>query len=178
MIATGSPARGSRLSRRLALALILVAGPLLGACELFEPGPRYAAVSGTPVPPERARLVIYRPAATHLLGVVGDRAVAIDGAPVCGLADGQFFIHDAPAGATSISDGTSRLDVAAAPGGQYFVRIAFNPHRASFVGWVPPVLGFGPEQQTPESGLFAIETVDPAKAAVELAGLWLDPACR
>ncbi|MEJ0072257.1 MAG: hypothetical protein WDO24_30080 [Pseudomonadota bacterium] len=79
-------------------------------------------------------------------------------------------------GATTISDGSSQLEFTAAPGGQYFVRIAFNSQRASFIGLGAAVLGFAPEAHTPESGLFAIEPIEPAKAAIELAGLTLDSA--
>jgi hypothetical protein len=171
------------LRRTLAL-LLLLAAPALTGCALFDPGPSFASVTATPVAPDQTRLVVYRPVAGSLLEVIGGRPVAINGAPVCRLTDEHFFIHEGPAGATTIADGASSLALTTEPGGQYFVRIALNPQRGSLVGWVSPLvsplLGIEPEQPAPApaAGLFAIETVDPPKAGRELARLTLDADCH
>ncbi len=136
-----------------------------------------AAAIANPTPSDRARLVIYRPAAPHLLGRLADHEVAIDGQPVCTLANDAFFVRDAATGTTTIAVGASQLAVAAVPGTTIFVRIAFNPRRATLAGWIPPVLGFEPDARTQDSGLFAIEPIEPASAARELAGFTRDPAC-
>lgn len=170
--------------RHLVVALVILAGPLLTGCSLFDPGPSFAAVAATPVAPDRTRLVVYRPPANHLLEAVGGRAVAIDGAPACSLPDEHFFIHEGPAGATTIADGASSLALTTEPGGQYFVRIAFNDQRASLVGWVSPLvaplLGLDdePPAPAPTAGLYAIEPVAAARASHELARLTLDADCH
>lgn len=169
---------------RLAIALLLLAGPALTGCSLFDPGPSFASVTATPVAPDQTRLVVYRPVAGSLLEVIGGRPVAINGTPTCRLTDEHFFVHEGPAGATTIADGDSSLALTTEPGSQYFVRIALNAQRGSLVGWVSPLvsplIGLGPEEPppAPTAGLFAIETVDPAKAGRELASLTLDADCH
>ncbi len=155
---------------------LLTAAVLAGCAKLGETPPD-RDITTAPTPPEQARLLIYRPPATHLLGAVGDREVALNDAPACGLSDQHYFVRLVPAGATTIGDGTSRLSFPAQAGRTYVVRIAFNPRRASFVGWVPPVLGFGPDAVTADSGLYAIELIDPKDAARELQHLAPESGC-
>jgi hypothetical protein len=169
---------------RLAIVLLLLAGPALTGCSLFEPGATFASVAATPIAPDQTRLVVYRPIAGSLLEVVGGHPVAINGTPACRLTDEHFFVHEGPAGATTIADGASSLALTTEPGGQYFVRIALNPQRGSLVGWVSPMvsplIGLGPDEPppAPTAGLFAIETVDPMKASRDLASLTLDTDCH
>jgi len=168
------------VSIRLAVVLTILAGPLLGSCNLVAPGPPYTSATAGPVPTEAARLVVYRPNASHLLGAVGDRSVVINGGPACSLSNDYFFVHDGAPGVMTVSDGASSLEVTTQPGQQYFVRIVFNPRRASLAGWVPPLLGIENDTQAPpaEAGQFAIELVDPRTAGHDLVGVALDPACH
>jgi hypothetical protein len=152
---------------------------LTSACSLVAE-PQAPAITAAPVEPERARLVVYRPAATHLLGIVGDRPVAIGQLPACALGDGHFFVRDVDPGAITVDDGASRLTFSAAGGQRYFVRVGFNPQRGSLAGWVLPLVGYGPDASAPpgpETGKFAIETVTAASATVELAHVAPQPAC-
>ena len=167
------------MSIRRVVPFAVLAGVLAG-CSLFDPGPSVGAATANPVPAEAARLVIYRPNGNSLLGVVGDRPISINGAPACALANESFFVHDAPAGVITISDGKSSLEVTAEAGKQYFVRVAFNQRRASLVGWVPPLFGYEVGQTPPpaEAGFFAIEQIDPPKAAPELTHVTLDTGCH
>src|SRR5215468_1090378 len=97
----------------LALRTVLLATALLGGCAKLDEMPPDRDIATAPTPPEQARLLIYRPIATHLLGAVGDREVALNDAPACGLSDQHYFIRLVPAGATTVGDGTSRLSFAA-----------------------------------------------------------------
>ena len=166
------------MRRFSALRISLLAAAVLAGCAKLDEVPPDAALTNAPTPPEQARLLVYRPSSTHLLGVVGDRDITLNDAPACGLSDQHYFVRLVPAGATAIGDGSSRLSFAAEAGRTYVVRIAFNKRRASFVGWVPPVLGFGPDAVTSDSGLYAIELVDPKDAAPELAHVSAEAACR
>jgi hypothetical protein len=168
------------VSIRSAVVLSILAGAALAGCALVAPGRPYTSATAGPVAPEQARLVVYRPNGSHLLGVVGDRPVAINGGPACQLANDYFFVHDGPPGVVTISDGGSSLDVTAEAGQQYFVRVAFNPRRASLAGWVPPLLGFETDKTAPpaEAGQFAIELVDARTAGHDLVGVALDPECH
>jgi hypothetical protein len=174
------PSEARRVSIRLAVALATLLGPLLAGCNLIAPGPPYTSATAGPIAPEQARLVVYRPNASHLLGAVGDRTVAINGGPACSLSNDYFFVHDAAPGVMTVTDGASSLDVTTEPGQQYFVRVAFNPRRASLAGWVPPLLGIDNDTTAPhaEAGQFAIELVDPRTAGHDLVGVALDPACH
>jgi hypothetical protein len=163
-----------RPALRLACLLIVVA--LMGCAKLAETPP-HQGLTDAPTPPEQARLLVYRPAATHLLGAVGDREIALNDAPACGLSDQHYFVRLVPAGATTIGDGASRLSFAAEAGRTYVVRIGFNKRRASFAGWVPPVLGFNPDTVTADSGLYSIELVEPQAAANELQHVSPESAC-
>jgi hypothetical protein len=165
---------------RFSLTFSLLLALALPGCALLDPGGSYGTVAqgAPPIAAGQARLVVYRPTATHLLGVVPSRHIEINGAPVCALANDDFFVHDVAAGPITITDGGSILGFRAEPGLQYFVRVAFNKRRASIVGWVPPVLGFEPDQKTSDSGLFAIDPVDRTMASTELAKLTLAAGCH
>jgi hypothetical protein len=165
------------LARALVQALAL-AGVLLAGCAEPDPASSFATVAAVPPPAGAARLVVYRPAPDHLLGVLADRDVAIDGKLVCTLADDRFFARAVPAGAQTIAVGNSELTVTALPGKDAFVRVGFNPKRGSLLGWIPPVLGFTPDARTPDSGLFALDQIDPPSAARELAGMTVASECR
>lgn len=169
--------RGVRLTPSIALAGLLAA-TILSGCAKFDEAPPDQALTTAPTPPEQARLLIYRPLATHLLGAVGDRDVTINDASACGLSDQHYFVRLVPAGAITIGDGASRLALTAEAGRTYVVRIGFNKRRASFAGWVPPVLGFAPDTVTADSGLYAIEVVDPQAVRTELGHLSPEAACR
>jgi hypothetical protein len=166
---------------RLPLVLLMVttlAAPALSACAPSTDGAAaYAAITAAP-PPDRARLVVYRPAANHLLGRLADHDVTIDGAAACALGDDRFFVRDVAGGTIRIGAGDSERAIAAAPGQETFVRVGFNPRRASLAGWILPVLGFADETRAPDSGLFAIEPVDPSIAVRELAWMRPDPTCH
>lgn len=166
-----------RIIPTLALTGLLIAAALPG-CAKFDETPPDRALTSAPTPPEQARLLIYRPLATHLLGAVGDREIKINDAAACGLADQHYFVRLVPAGAITIEDGSSRLSLTAESGRTYVVRVGFNKRRASFAGWVPPVLGFSPDTVTADSGLYAIEVVDPQTVRTELGHLSLENACR
>lgn len=159
--------------------LLLVAA--LSGCELVTNMPSNALHSGDALPADRARLVVYRPAATHLLGVVGDRAITVNGAGTCALPNDGYFTRDVPAGDVDVATGASSLHFTVESGHQYFVRVAFNPRRSSILGWALPAVGLSLDDQPPptaEAGFFAIETIDAAKARPEVARLDLDPSCR
>ena len=165
------------LARRL-LPVLALAGASVSGCTTSDTAGSFAAVTAAPLPPGQARLVVYRPAPDHLLGHLADHDVAIDANPVCALDDDRFFTRDVPAGATTIAVGSSALTVTAAAGQSAFVRVGFNPKRGSLLGWIPPVLGFASEARLPDSGLFALDRIDPSSAARELAGMTVEPACR
>jgi hypothetical protein len=156
----------------LALASLVLAG-----CAKLGDVPPDRSLTTAPTPPEQARLLIYRPTATHLLGAVGDRDIALNDAPACGLSDQHYFVRLVPAGAITIGDGASKLSFTAEAGRTHVVRIAFNKRRASFAGWVPPVLGFTPDTMTADSGLYSIELVDAQAVATELAHISPESAC-
>jgi hypothetical protein len=170
------------LARRAPVPVLVqalaLAGVLLAGCAEPDPASSFAAVAAVPPPAGAARLVVYRPAPDHLLGVLADRDVAIDGKLVCTLADDRFFARAVPAGAQTIAVGNSELTVTALPGKDAFVRVGFNPKRGSLLGWIPPVLGFTPDARTPDSGLFALDQIDPPSAARELAGMTVASECR
>lgn len=171
-----APVRARFRALLCAGAIVGVCAGVLGACALFSEPSSDATPSGN-APADRARLVVYRAAPNHLLGRLTDHEVTIDGAPTCALANGGFFVRELPPGDTIIAVGTSRLALATQAGQAYFVRLAFNDRRASLLGWIPPVLGFAPDAQTPDSGLFAITTIDAASATPEIARLTRDPDC-
>lgn len=158
-----------------ALAFLLLTA---GACAKLGEAPPDRALTSTPTPPEQARLLVYRPASTHLLGFVGDRDITLNDAPACGLSDQHYFVRLVPAGAISVGDGASKLSFTAEAGRTYVVRVAFNKRRTSIAGWVPPVLGFGPDAVTADSGLYAIEIVEPSAAAYELSQTSPESGCR
>jgi len=160
------------------LPILGIADMTLAGCAESDDAGSFATVTAAPPPADQARLVVYRPAPDHLLGRLADRDVAIDGAPVCALDDDRFFTRDVPAGPLTIAVGNSQLTVTAVPGKPAFVRVGFNPKRASLAGWIPPVLGFAPDARTPDSGLFALDQIDPPSAARELAGMTVETACR
>lgn len=169
------------MQTRLALPPVLVSAALLlslVACAKLVETPPDGALTSAPTPPEQARLLVYRPASTHLLGFVGDRDIALNDAPACGLSDQHYFVRLVPAGATSVGDGTSKLSFTAEAGRTYVVRVGFNKRRTSIAGWVPPVLGFGPDAVTADSGLYSFEIVEPKAAAYELAQTSPETGCR
>ena len=159
---------------RLASCVFVAAAPM--ACAMFAE-PAAPPTTVTAAAPDRVRLVIYRPGATHLLGVVGERPITIAAQPACALGNNRFFVRDVAPGPIVITDGTARLELVAEPGRRYIVRVAFNPHRASLAGWILPLVGLDPDAGTTGAGPFVLEAIDPPQADAELVRLDPEPAC-
>jgi hypothetical protein len=164
--------------KKSSLLLIL----LLAACSAN--GPPYADVSGTEIPDNLARVVVYRP--DHTLGSQSSFWVEINGRQACDIHNASFFVKDVAPGPAVLASsrfsavGTSKIGLDLKPKTVTFVRLDPKSSRAlvGMMGIGGVVAQAAMEGSSNSSGPVELAAVPETQAMQEMSGFGSETGCK